>query len=313
MKAIQLFMLAVLSAATAAATERTDTVVFVKNPTVVIVEDNGKSVVIQGCEGDPCYKFEYHSRPADAGEDDAADAEATNIERLLSLGSHIGSQSGPGPLKVRFHGSQMGKRGVVRTSKRFSFDVGCDIYAGAVIPLNGDAGMGNTGWQLGMVNVAKAQWRLSGSGTRLSLGLGWQYSYLTIGGGLMGSRNNLGAYVLEPIPDEYYNVKTSLRNFAVQIPMLLNQPLSGRFAIEAGAVAMLNTYTTGNRSWSEGLTKSKMPLKGLHQRILTVDVLARIGWRSRFALYVRYSPVDLFSPQYGPQFNPIAVGASIGF
>lgn len=303
-------MLGALCAATAAATEPTDTVVFIKNPTVVIVKDDreGKSVVIKGCEDNPDYKFEYHSRPESAD----GDADATNIERLLSLSSSIGNLSARKPASATFQCVPNIRR-KARTPRRFSTDVGFDFYAGAVVPLSGDAGMSNVGWQIGMVNVIKAQWRLAASGTRLTLGLGWQYSYLTIGGGLMGTRDNLGAYVLEPIPAGYGNVKTSLRNFAVQIPLLFNQPLSGRFAIEAGAVAMLNTYTTGNRSWTEGTTKSKMPLKNLHQRILTVDVLARIGWRNRFAVYVRYSPVDLFSRQYGPQFDPLAVGASLGF
>ncbi len=288
----QLLALGALTALSAAAAEPTDTIIYIDKPSVVNITDgNGsRKIVVRGREGEPGFKFEYNGSIDD-------DMEVTGLEHLLSLGTRLTG----------------GFSGAPRRQRAFSVHVGCDFYAGAHIPLSGDDGLSKTGWQIGMLNVAKLQWRLSGSGTALSLGIGWQYSYLNIGDGLMGTRTADGAYLLQPIPAEYSKVKTSLRNFAVQFPLLLSQRLSGRFTFEAGGVMMLNTYTTGNRSWTDGDVNSKLQLKNLHQRLLTVDVMARLGWRGRFAVYVRYSPMQLFSTAYGPQFNPISVGGSLGF
>ncbi|MDE7458695.1 MAG: hypothetical protein K2M77_07480 [Muribaculaceae bacterium] len=289
MKSIQLFMLAAITSVSAMASETADTVAVIDKPTsiAVINKENGKKIIVRGREGDPDYILEYESTVNDEGD--------SETEQLWVFNPRFARQSRN------------------RKPTNPSVDAGCDIYAGAVIPTKADRGMSRTGWEIGMLNVAKAEWRLSRCGTRLSVGIGWQYRHFTIGDGLMASRGENGAYALSPIPSEYHDVKSSLKSFAIQFPVALSQKIYRKFTIELGGVAMLNTYTTGNCTWHVGDVTTKSPVKHLHQRLLTVDALARIGWREDFAFYVRYSPMAQFKAQYGPQFESIAIGASIGF
>lgn len=294
MKAIQLFMLAALAAsAPARASEAGDTVAVVNNPSIITVKttDSTNSIIIAGREDEPDFRLKYESSTNSGPE--------TEIESLWAFNSRFTKNSG--------------KDKKQRKRRNPSADGMCDFYAGAVIPTSADPGINKTGWEIGMLNVAKMQWRLSRCGTELSIGVGWHYRHLTIGDGLMASRGDNGAYTIAPIPADYSDVKSTLRNFAVQFPVALNQRLSGNFTVEIAGVAMLNSYTTGNASWSIAGTKSKTPLKNLHQRILTVDALARVGWKDTFAVYVRYSPMSLFDRQYGPQYQCVSVGASLGF
>ena len=76
---------------------------------------------------------------------------------------------------------------------------------------------------------------------------------------------------------------------------------------------MFNTYTTANSSWQQGDVESKLSIKNLHQRLLTVDAIARIGFRDCMAFYVRYSPMSQFKPHHGPQYDSVAIGMSLGF
>ena len=293
MKAIQLFMLVAIAPISAFASEANDTVAVIEKPTSVTVinKENGKTIVIEGRKNDPDYKLVYESAVKDDAEND--------VEQLWVFNPRFTRQAQKNQKK--------------RKAANPSTDAICDIYAGAVIPSEGDPGISRTGWEIGMLNVGKINWRLSNFGTNLSLGIGWQYRHFTIGDELMARRSDNGAYVLSPIPSEYHNVKSSLKNFSIQFPLALSQKLCGDFAIEVGGVAMLNTYTTGNCSWSENGTETKRSIKHLHQRILTVDALARIGWKGILAFYMRYSPMSLFSRQYGPQYESVAIGGSLGF
>ncbi len=289
-KAIMMPLAIMFTAVTISAGEVVDSIAEVIRPgsVTIISSSNDKKIIVEGREGDPDYRLEYETT--------IKDGNTTEIEESWFFNPIFS--------KTKTHKSA--KR------RNPSTDVGCDIYAGGVIPTDADRGMDRAGWEIGMLNVAKIKWRLSKCGTEFSVGMGWQYRHFTVGDGMMLNRNENQALILNQIPEGYNDVKSSLKSFSLQFPILLRQKIYKKFAIEVGGVAMLNTYTTANCSWKEGEISSKLPLKNLHQRILTLDAIARIGWRDEFAFYVRYSPTQ-FKPQYGPQYDAIAIGASIGF
>lgn len=290
MKTIPLMLTAIaLASTTVSASESGDTVATVDKPIIVriISSGNNKKVTVEGCEGQPDYRLEYESSIKSESND---------------------SIDEPFIFNIPFKRSADGKR-----RNNPSVDCFDDIYAGAVIPADADRGFSRIGWEIGMLNLVKADWRLSHCGTYLSLGIGWQYRHFTIGDGMMLDRDENGTLLIEPIAEGYHKVKSSLKSFAIQIPLSLSQKIYKAFTIEVGGVAVLNTYTTGNVSWHEGDVSSKMSVKGLHQRLLTVDAFTRIGWRGYMAFYVRYSPMSQFKPYLGPQYNSVSVGMSIGF
>lgn len=281
-----------ITASAASADERTDTIAQVEKPTLVriINSPNQKRVIIEGREGQDDYRLDYESAVSEAPADSVDDMWAFN----LPFAKNVGQKT------TRHH-------------RNPSFDVFCDIYAGGVIPTEADRGFSRAGWEIGMLNVFKAEWRLSRCGTALSLGLGWQYRTFNIGDGMMLWRGEGGHLDLSPIDGEYDRTRSRINSFAFQIPLLLSQKIYKAFTVELGGVAMFNTYTTGSSSWSKDNISSKAGIKDLHQRLLTVDALARIGWRDILAFYVRYSPMSQFKPQHGPQYDSVAIGMSIGF
>lgn len=290
MKTISLIFTAItVTTMTASAVESGDTVATVNQPVIVriISSGNNKKVTVEGCAGQPDYRLEYESSIKSESTDSIDEPFIFNI-----------------PFKR-----------TTEEKKRNNPSIDCfnDIYAGAVIPTESDRGFSRTGWEIGMLNLVRADWRLSSCGTYLSLGIGWQYRHITIGDGMMLDRDQNGTLLVEPIAESYHKVKSSLKSFAIQIPLSLSQKIYKAFTIEVGGVAVLNTYTTGNVSWHEDNVSSKMSVKGLHQRLLTVDAFARIGWRGNMAFYVRYYPMSQFKPHHGPQYNSVAIGMSIGF
>ena len=290
MKAIQLFMLGLLAvSATAGATEKTDSVTIITSPTIITIKntDSGSTITVTGCKENPNFRFKSESTSVSS-------SDGLEAESLWAFNERFTNR----PKKKK---------------RNPSADGFCDFYAGAIIPSDADAGISRAGWEIGMLNVAKLQWRLSNCGTEISLGIGWDYRHFTIGDGLRAYRGSNGSYDLSPIPDDDYNSKSTLRNFAVQFPLALRQKISGKFTLEVGGIAMINAYTTGNSSWRTDDTSSKLHIKNLHQRILTADILARIGWRNTFAFYFRYSPIPQFKNGFGPQYKSFSVGASLGF
>lgn len=270
------------------ATEDSDTVVAVEKPQNVTVINNGKSkkIIISGRAGDPNYRFVYESAVTDS-------TESTNIEQWDFSTPFI-------------------KPAKNKKNKKSPYSDGfCDIYSGAVIPSDGARGMNRTGWEIGMLNVMKGAYCLTPS-TELSIGLGWYYRSLPIGQGLMVDSEN-GNIQLNPIPAELKNAKSSISSFGIQIPVLLYQNIYKRFGIEIGAIANFNTYTTAKTTWQDNKIGYKASHKGLHQRILSVDWIARIGFRGSVAAYVRYSPMSVFKPQHGPDYDTVSIGLSLGY
>lgn len=280
------------AAVTINAQEKADTIAVVEKPTVVriISSDDSKRIIIEGCEGRSDYKLDYETSVSNASADSIEDMWAFNLPFIKTI-----EQNKP------------------RRKTNPSFDALCDVYAGGVIPIEFDRGLSRAGWEIGMLNVVRSQWRLSHCGTYLSLGIGWQYRTFNIGDGMMLGRSDNGKLTLSPIPEDYDKAKSKLESFAIQFPLTLSQKIYKAFTIEVGGVAMLNTYTTGNCTWHEGDVESKLSLNNLHQRLLTVDFLGRIGWRDCVAFYVRYSPMSQFKPHLGPQYDSVAIGMSIGF
>ena len=270
------------------ATEATDTVASIENPATVkvITQGNKQTIIISGSKDNPDYHFEYES--------EVSDSLSVEPDDLLEFN----------PIFLK------------KSSKKHrnpEYNAISDIYAGAVIPTDYDRGMNRTGWEIGMLNVTSLRWHLSRVGTDLSIGIGWQYRHLTIGDGMMSSLSENNALILTPIPQEYAETKSTLKSFSLQIPLTLSQRIYKSFTFEIGGVAMLNTYTSGKVTWKEGDISSKMSIKHLHQRILTADAIARIGLRNSFAFYIRYSPMSQFKSNFGPQYNSISIGASLGF
>lgn len=267
------------------AAENPDTIKIVERPksVTVITDGNVKTIKVKGSKDNPEFRYEYKSTVIDTAETTSDDSSDFNLPFFKKTDK----------------------------KKKISTDWITDIYVGAVIPTAADRGFSTAGWEIGMLGVVRGSYRLSPT-TELSIGLGWQYSRLPLGAG-MRYETNAGNLSAVEIPDDMYKVKSSLRSFKIRIPVLLYQSIYKDFGFDFGAVVDLNTYTTAKSSWNKDADSHKTTFKGLHQRILTVDALLRIGLRGSIAAYVRYSPMSMFKEAHGPQFDAVAIGVSLGF
>ncbi len=66
-------------------------------------------------------------------------------------------------------------------------------------------------------------------------------------------------------------------------------------------------------SYHLGDTKYSRTFKGLHQRLLTPDLLLTVGAIDNAGIYLRWSPVKPFKSIYGPGYTTLSLGFSLGF
>ena len=266
-----------------------DTVAVINNPSLVtIVEDgNSKHISVQGGNGNEDYRFSYTTEQTDSIDNEV-------VDQLFAFNALFMKKNHP--------------------TKRPTISIGGfrDVYTGIIIPANASKGFSTVGWEVGMLNVLDVEWRFPAARSELILGLGWYLKRMPVSDGMMISGEN-GNISLVPADPSFSNVRSQIKSFGLSIPLTYFYRIAGKFGIEVGAIAQLNTYTTAKTIRSEGGLEIKQTFKGLTQRVLTADALLRIGNRSNFAIYARYSPMSMFSPEHGPSTSHVSIGISLGF
>ena len=184
---------------------------------------------------------------------------------------------------------------------------GRDFYLGATVPLEAPKGLnGSIEVGLGCIGgIEFIPWR---KGPEFSIGIGFHYRQYTLHN---SSVFELSDHVLSINPVEADKVSSRLRNFGFQIPFAIFQPIAKDFGIAVGVSAMFNTFTRAASDRIIGDKRYHHSMRGLHQRLLTPEFFARIGWKDNIGLYVRYSPTPLFQAQWGPQFRTLSAGVTI--
>ncbi|MCI9043129.1 MAG: hypothetical protein HFJ93_04395 [Muribaculaceae bacterium] len=186
------------------------------------------------------------------------------------------------------------------------------LYAGGLIPV-GNHGAITGGWEIGINNIMAVEWSAGRHlpSVRIGAGLGWEIQ--TVGHHQALQVSN-GALSVISLPDECHDIKSSIKQFHLTVPLTLHLPFGSSFGLSLSGELHLNTYTTASSSWTDsGNTKVTHSFKGLHQKTATVDLTAFLGWRNAGGVYVTYSPMDRWKKGYGPQYKTIAVGASLNF
>lgn len=258
-----------------------DTLITVESPQVVTVEKTGGSTVvtIKGSAADQQFNYRYSVSP-----DTVADMPFFNIP---------------------FTGSTVIPDN--RTVRELDFFRG--VYAGAVFPMSGPSAM-KTSWEVGLNQIIG--YRVRRRGSDFSLGLGLGYRRTGVGKGLVTEKAG-DALVLLPAPDEATDVSARIESAYIQIPFTYTQRICRTFGFSFGVVANFNIYTTASMNYHVGDTKYSKTVKGLHQRILTPDLILTVGSVNNAGVYLRWSPVKTFKSIYGPGWNTLSVGASLAF
>ncbi len=199
------------------------------------------------------------------------------------------------------------------------------LYIGGTINTDGpidvafwrsfDVGMQN------LIGVEYTPWRM---GPRFSIGAGWGYRRVSTHKDTtkMLYLKEDGEITLEPSIANTNSQISRIDIFHLDIPVMITQPFSKHWAISAGAIVNFNTYVTAmskykvlgdNEFGLESGHKVEESYKHLHQRPVTVEFNAAIGYLDGMALYVKYSPMPVFKDGKGPKFKTLSFGVMLPF
>lgn len=260
----------------------TDTIQSLQNVNNVIVTQSGASstIVVQGTKDNPDFYYSLDTQVADAA------GIATDTEWEFSFPF----------LKDK------------PRRKKVCLTWGRDLYIGAALPTSGPEGLDGS-VEFGFGQMAGIEYLPWVKGPQFSLGVGIHYRQYTLHGKQVFEASN---HVLGIVPAEADKVSSRLRNFGFQVPLTIYQPIYKDLGVTVGVAAVFNTFTRAASDCFVGNLRTHKSFTGLHQRLLTYDIFAQIGWKDNLGVYVRYSPASLFESQWGPQFKTISVGVTIG-
>lgn len=204
-----------------------------------------------------------------------------------------------------YHSSNYGE-------SRYGTVIGSGLYAGAVIPTDASDGL-STGWEIGINQIIGGYWEPKAHCTRFSIGIGMGYSQVNVRHGSYPLRDG-DRLTINPIEEPVISGSGRIRSMIVTVPLLMRQPLVGRFSLMLGGIARFNTYTTAiSRITASDNINHSYTFKGLNQRPLTIDLMGGLGWTNCLGVYVRYSPMSVWRNAYGPKHHAVSVGGMLNF
>ncbi len=184
------------------------------------------------------------------------------------------------------------------------------LYLGIGVPVSAPSGLGQSvewGWGK-MVGVRVSPWK---SGPKFAIGAGLHLEQYTLHGGQVFDRQRK-QLVICPAPENARDIHNRLFNFGFTIPLTITQNIKNDFSIAVGAELRFNTYTKASARYSIDNVEYNQTFKQLQQRQMTPSLYGAIGWLDDFGLYVRYTPSRLFDKQWGPEFQTVSFGVTIG-
>lgn len=281
-----------LPLAALAAPEQPDTLVSIPQPHQVIVTespDGITTVMVNGKEGQPGYVYTYTTSMDGPGSD----------ENQLSDGTEF---------KLPF--------GRSHTSKKVNFRFLRGILFGMAWNTSHYPGIKN-GWEAMITEVAGVSWTPSRMAPTFAIGLGVGWRFWAAQRNWMMARDEAGALQLAPVEPEAQGDKvcrSRIQSFSLTVPVTITQPIYKDFAVQVGALVNFNTYTTAHTKveQADGI-RINTDIQRLHQRPLTIEWMASLGIREYAAVYVKYSPMGMFTAPNGPKFKSLSVGLNLSF
>ncbi len=218
------------------------------------------------------------------------------------------SDDGDWEVNLPFVSSFREKKHVRKSGCRFKVEWFDNFYVGGVMGVDKPAGM-KGGWEIGVDNFVGLFCHTGRRGPVFSLGAGLGYRSMNYGDGMMLSQ---AGKVLEIVPaaEEIQSASSRLHLFRLSIPFMITQPLVCGVSLRAGAILNLNTYASATTKIKTSSKNTKESFHSLEQRFATPDFLGSLVLFDNFGVYVRWSPVSLFSGEWGPRYKAVSVGVN---
>lgn len=282
-----MLLLSAVTAMKAASTQENDTIVRISDPERIEIKTDGDSLRItaKGMRegyGYGVFTYTYSKLAENSGDDWEINLPFLNSRRDNSRRRKSGTR-----FSVRW------------------FD---NFYVGGVIGLDKPEGM-KGGWEIGVDNIVGLYCSICKGGPVVSLGAGLGYRSMNYGQGMMLAQSGKTLMIV-PVDEAVRSASSRLHLFRLSVPFMITQSLVCGMKLRVGAILNLNTYTSATTKISSSRKSQKDSFHSLEQRFATPDFLGSLVLFDNFGVYVRWSPVSLFSQAWGPRYKAISVGVN---
>ena len=199
-----------------------------------------------------------------------------------------------------------------RKREKIEYDLAKNIFFGITAPVSGNDAL-STSIELGIGQLGGITYSPTCQGFSISTGVGFGFKQFSVKSSHLLASGSDRVLRVVPATEEQKDCSSRIQSFYFQIPVLFTQKIYRSFAISVGAIANFNTYTIASSKYHNGNKYQEETYKGLHQRPVTIDLAAAIGFTSSVAAYVKYTPMEMFQNGYGPKVKNISAGITLNF
>ena len=164
----------------------------------------------------------------------------------------------------------------------------------------------STVWEAGVLNFASLGYNFNQDRSRLSLGVGFNWTHYGLrkdfswyrgDGGVLGWMPNAELY-----DEQYDKSRSSLTLYSMQLPLMFNQSLGKKWDVAVAGILNWNYYAHFTNNYSLDHSDYHVTTHGLKQRKVSFDLLGQVSWHG-IGAYLRYSPQSVFKTGYGPEMK----------
>ena len=192
------------------------------------------------------------------------------------------------------------------------YDVARNIYFGIAAPCEGNKAI-STSIELGIMQLGGITYTPTCQGFSISTGLGFGYRQYSLKSDFFLESGSDRILSVIPADSEISDCSSRIGSFYLQIPVLLTQKIYHKFAISGGAILNFNTYTTATTKFKSDNTYFEHTFKGSHQKPITIDLYATVGFKDAVGAFVRYTTSKMFDNGFGPDVKSITAGITLNF
>ena len=285
-----LLLLAISATANAVEVLENDTLTILKPKKVrIITGDSIQKIKVYGREGEDKYTYESKILLVDS-----------NYVSEQSINKETWSFDF---VKSKSHGT-----GYPLKQKNLSSRLGFGLCYGANADYKGPQSVGSS-WEI-MWTIAEIEKYGYGKHNGFSIGFGVNWRNFRIDGRSKFVKLDDGTITEEALPAGYDNDFSRIKVFSLTIPVMWKYRTK-QVTFGLGPVFNINTYASiKNRYWDADGEKHKQIFKKIHQRPITVDIMAEVSFHNWFSIYVKFSPMTILNSTYANDvnFQPVSFG-----
>lgn len=286
----KLFILLLMAISATANAAENDTLTILKPRKVrIITGDSIQKIKVYGREGEDKYTYE---------------------SKILLVDSNYVSEESINKdtwtfdfIKSKSHGT-----GYPMKQRNLSSRLGFGLCYGANADYKGPQSVGSS-WEI-MWTIAEIEKYGYGKHNGFSIGFGVNWRNFRIDGRSKFVKLDDGTITEEALPAGYDNDFSRIKVFSLTIPVMWKYRTK-QVTFGLGPVFNINTYASiKNRYWDADGEKHKQIFKKIHQRPITVDIMAEVSFHNWFSIYGKFSPMTILNSTYANDvnFQPVSFG-----